>query len=95
VRNAQQKEGQMMEVVPLALEYAALVSLINYSCSKSKITLIEKLGSKIYTFLMIFTVVEVLGNVHYHPKRNWGIVDITIQEFSLSSKKIFMPKALK
>jgi hypothetical protein len=51
VRNAQQKEGQMMEVVPLALEYAALVSLINYSCLKSKITIIiEKLGNKIYYF---------------------------------------------
>ena len=31
---------------------------------------------------------NLLGNnVHYHPKKIWGVVDITIQEFSLPSKE--------
>ena len=41
-----------MEVAPLDLECAAFVSLINYSCSKSKITLLEKLVRKIYHFIL-------------------------------------------
>ena len=54
MRNVQQKEVQMMELVPLALESAAFVSLLSLNSISADILILSHLNTAY--FVMLFTL---------------------------------------